>query len=69
LIVDECAQALEIATWIRIVKCKKALLVGDDMQLTPVAKNKSMSDNENFTSLFKRLKTVIPQEFISTLCI
>lgn len=35
VVIDEAAQALEVACWGALLQCKKAILAGDHLQLPP----------------------------------
>ena len=35
VVIDEAAQALEVSCWSALLKCKKAVLAGDHLQLPP----------------------------------
>mmetsp|Transcript_39013 Transcript_39013/g.34695 ORF Transcript_39013/g.34695 Transcript_39013/m.34695 type:complete len:98 (+) Transcript_39013:416-709(+) len=67
LIIDECAQALEVASLIRIVKCKKLIIVGDDKQLPPQPQNQVTADKGLNISLFERLRYIVPLKFVGLL--
>ncbi|CAD8050183.1 unnamed protein product [Paramecium sonneborni] len=41
VVIDECAQSLEISCWIPILKGKKVVLAGDHCQLPPTVKTKN----------------------------
>ena len=38
VIIDECAQALEVSCWIPLLKGKRVVLAGDHKQLSPTVK-------------------------------
>lgn len=54
VIIDECAQAIESACWIAILKGNKLVLAGDHLQLPPTIKSKDVEKTLGFT-LFDRM--------------
>ncbi|XP_074598940.1 DNA-binding protein SMUBP-2-like [Brevipalpus obovatus] len=63
VIIDECSQALQTASWIVLPLAKKAILVGDPQQLPPIVSSRNTgselekslmhlcSEDENFSSI------------------
>jgi superfamily I DNA and/or RNA helicase len=53
VVIDECAQSLEISCWIPMLKsCSRVILVGDHKQLPPTIKSKNVTLS---VTLFDRL--------------
>ena len=40
VVIDECAQSVEVSCWIPLLKGKRAILAGDHLQLPPTIKSK-----------------------------
>merc|ERR1712012_481973 len=53
-VIDEAAQALEVACWIPILKSERVVLAGDHQQLGPTIKHSEAKDLE--TTLFQRVE-------------
>eukprot|EP00873_Tetraselmis_striata_P035127 jgi/Tetstr1/455391/TSEL_042223.t1 len=55
-VVDEAAQALEVATWAAILKAKRVVLAGDHLQLPPTIISKKAEGGGLGRTLFQRLQ-------------
>ncbi|TDH70044.1 hypothetical protein CCR75_005181 [Bremia lactucae] len=55
VVIDEAAQALEIACWVPILKAKRCVLAGDHLQLPPTIKSKVAATNGLDVTLFDRM--------------
>lgn len=55
IVIDEAAQALEIACWGGILKAAKVVLAGDHLQLPPTILSKRAEEQGFGTTLFERL--------------
>lgn len=61
-IVDEAAQALEVATWGALLKASRAILAGDHLQLPPTVISKSAEKGGLGCTLFERLQVRLVPE-------
>lgn len=57
VIIDEAAQALEVACWIPMLKAKKVVLAGDHCQLPPTVKSDAAVQKGLAITLFERIMT------------
>jgi ATP-dependent RNA/DNA helicase IGHMBP2 len=57
-VIDEAAQALEVACWGGILKGRKCILAGDHLQLPPTVISKSAANKGLATTLFERLQSM-----------
>lgn len=55
VVVDEAAQALEAATWLPLLRAKRAVLAGDHCQLPPTVVSAAAAAGGLATTLFERL--------------
>ncbi|KAJ8248898.1 hypothetical protein GJAV_G00228960 [Gymnothorax javanicus] len=55
VVIDECAQALESACWIPLLKARKCILAGDHKQLPPTIKSHTAAAKGLAVSLMERL--------------
>lgn len=55
VVIDECAQALEVSCWIPLVYGKKVVLAGDHLQLPPTIKSKEANKKGLSVTLFDRM--------------
>ena len=58
-IVDEAAQALEVATWGALLKAPRVVLAGDHLQLPPTVISKAAEKGGLGRTLFERLQARI----------
>jgi ATP-dependent RNA/DNA helicase IGHMBP2 len=63
VVIDECAQALEVSCWIPLLKGRKAILAGDHQQLPPTIKSKDAETQGLSVTLFDRLMKVYGEKF------
>jgi len=54
VVIDECAQALEVSCWIPLLRGRRAVLAGDHKQLPPTVKSEKAAAELTVT-LFDRL--------------
>lgn len=57
---DEASQATEPLSWIPLTMGKKAIFAGDSMQLPPTIYSKTAAEGGLATTLFDRLKEILP---------
>ncbi|KAF8044012.1 hypothetical protein BT93_A2098 [Corymbia citriodora subsp. variegata] len=69
VIIDEAAQALEIACWIAILKGSRCILVGDHLQLPPTIQSVEAEKKGLGRTLFERLATLYGDEVTSMLTV
>ena len=55
VVIDEAAQALEVACWSAMLKAPRALLAGDHLQLPPTVMSQQAKDGGLGVTLFERL--------------
>ena len=67
VVIDEAAQALEVACWGGILKAAKVVLAGDHLQLPPTILSKRAEEKGFGTTLFERLHTLYGQSCSSML--
>jgi ATP-dependent RNA/DNA helicase IGHMBP2 len=60
VVLDEASQATEPLSWIPLTMAKKAVFAGDSMQLPPTIYSVEAAENGLSTTLFDRLKDVLP---------
>ena len=60
LVLDEAAQATEPAAWIPLVRCKRAVLVGDPRQLAPLVRSEEAKRRGLETPVMSRVS--LPQQ-------
>ena len=53
-VIDECAQGLEMSSWIPILQCERVVLAGDHKQLAATIHSKSAENEGLAVSLFER---------------
>lgn len=61
VVIDECSQATEIASWAAILKAKKVIIAGDRLQLPPFIVNQDAQRLGFAFTLFDRLRTKLPK--------
>lgn len=66
VIIDEAAQALEPATWIPLLKGKRAVLAGDPFQLPPTVKSLEASKGGLSVTLMEHLLSKQPSYLLNT---
>lgn len=69
VIIDEAAQALEIACWMAILKGSRCILVGDHLQLPPTVQSVEAEKKGLGRTLFERLTTLYGDEVTSMLTV
>ncbi|KAI6696742.1 hypothetical protein NL676_016861 [Syzygium grande] len=69
VIIDEAAQALEIACWLAILKGARCILVGDHLQLPPTIQSVEAEKKGLGRTLFERLATLYGDEVTSMLTV
>ncbi|XP_030520357.2 DNA-binding protein SMUBP-2 isoform X1 [Rhodamnia argentea] len=69
VIIDEAAQALEIACWMAILKGSRCILVGDHLQLPPTIQSVEAEKKGIGRTLFERLATLYGDEVTSMLTV
>ncbi|KAL3028608.1 hypothetical protein AAZX31_03G122100 [Glycine max] len=69
VIIDEAAQALEIACWIPILKGSRCILAGDHLQLPPTIQSVEAEKKGLGRTLFERLAEMYGDEITSMLTI
>lgn len=67
LIFDEATQAMEPASWIPLLRAKKAILAGDHFQLPPTIRSRKAEEGGLGVTLFERLYDKLTPEFRSLL--
>lgn len=55
VVIDECAQALEVSCWIPLLRGKKTILAGDHNQLPPTIKSRDAEKKGLNVTLFERI--------------
>jgi superfamily I DNA and/or RNA helicase len=61
-VIDEAAQALELACWIPIAKSSRVVLAGDPFQLPPTVKNTEAARQGLTTTLIERCLDIMPAQ-------
>ncbi|XP_027350384.1 DNA-binding protein SMUBP-2 isoform X2 [Abrus precatorius] len=69
LIIDEAAQALEIACWIPLLKGSRCILAGDHLQLPPTIQSVEAEKKGLGRTLFERLSEMYGDEITSMLTV
>ncbi|XP_057982416.1 uncharacterized protein LOC131167640 [Malania oleifera] len=69
VIIDEAAQALEIACWIALLQGSRCILAGDHLQLPPTIQSVEAEKKGLGRTLFERLADLYGEEVISMLTI
>ncbi|XP_043713417.1 DNA-binding protein SMUBP-2 [Telopea speciosissima] len=69
VIIDEAAQALEIACWIALLKGSRCILAGDHLQLPPTVQSVEAEKKGLGRTLFERLAGLYGDEVISMLTV
>uniref|UniRef100_A0A5B7CBG4 DNA helicase n=1 Tax=Davidia involucrata TaxID=16924 RepID=A0A5B7CBG4_DAVIN len=69
VIIDEAAQALEIACWIALLKGSRCILAGDHLQLPPTIQSVEAEKKGLGRTLFERLADLYEDEVISMLTV
>ena len=60
VVLDEASQATEPLSWVPLVSARKAVFAGDSMQLPPTIYSKEAAQKGLATTLFDRLKALLP---------
>ncbi|KAK1575619.1 hypothetical protein Q3G72_006985 [Acer saccharum] len=69
VIIDEAAQALEIACWIALLKGSRCILAGDHLQLPPTIQSEEAEKKGLGRTLFERLADLYGDEVTSMLTV
>ncbi|XP_073107835.1 uncharacterized protein [Elaeis guineensis] len=69
VIIDEAAQALEVACWIALLKGSRCVLVGDHLQLPPTILSVEAEKKGLGKTLFERLASMYGEEVTSMLTV
>ncbi|GMH20133.1 hypothetical protein Nepgr_021974 [Nepenthes gracilis] len=69
VIIDEAAQALEIACWIALLKGSRCILAGDHLQLPPTIQSVEAENKGLGRTLFERLADLYGDEITSMLTV
>ncbi|XP_016565073.1 DNA-binding protein SMUBP-2 isoform X9 [Capsicum annuum] len=69
IIIDEAAQALEIACWIALLKGSRCILAGDHLQLPPTIQSVEAEKKGLGKTLFERLADLYGDEIMSMLTV
>ncbi|XP_022982878.1 DNA-binding protein SMUBP-2 [Cucurbita maxima] len=69
VIIDEAAQALEIACWIALLKASRCILAGDHLQLPPTIQSVEAEKKGLGRTLFERLADMYGNEVTSMLTV
>ncbi|KAG2687030.1 hypothetical protein I3760_09G034700 [Carya illinoinensis] len=69
VIIDEAAQALEIACWIALLKGSRCILAGDHLQLPPTIQSVEAERKGLGRTLFERLADMYGNEVVSMLTV
>ncbi|XP_015866144.2 uncharacterized protein LOC107403746 [Ziziphus jujuba] len=69
VIIDEAAQALEIACWIALLKGSRCILAGDHLQLPPTIQSIEAEKKGLGRTLFERLADMYGEEVMSMLTV
>ncbi|XP_047332604.1 DNA-binding protein SMUBP-2 [Impatiens glandulifera] len=69
VIIDEAAQALEIACWIALLKGSRCVLAGDHLQLPPTIQSVEAEKKGLGRTLFERLADLYGDEVVSMLTV
>lgn len=69
VIIDEAAQALEIACWIALLKGSRCILAGDHLQLPPTIQSVEAEKKGLGRTLFERLADLYGDEIMSMLTV
>jgi ATP-dependent RNA/DNA helicase IGHMBP2 len=60
VVIDEAGQALEPASWIPVLKCKKTIFAGDHLQLSPTIKSAAAAKNGLSQTLMEKCIALHP---------
>lgn len=69
VIIDEAAQALEIACWIALLKGRRCVLAGDHLQLSPTVQSAEAENKGYGRTLFERLTALYGDDITSMLTV
>jgi len=69
VVIDEAAQALEIACWIALLKGPRCILAGDHLQLPPTIQSVEAEKKGMGKTLFERLTEAYGEEITSMLTV
>lgn len=69
VIIDEAAQALEVACWIALLKGSRCILAGDHLQLPPTIQSAEAEKKGLGRTLFERLADLYGDEMMSMLTV
>jgi len=69
VIIDEAAQALEIACWIALLKGRRCILAGDHLQLSPTVQSPEAEKKGYGRTLFERLAALYGDDITSMLTV
>ncbi|XP_038973005.1 DNA-binding protein SMUBP-2 isoform X2 [Phoenix dactylifera] len=69
VIIDEAAQALEVACWIALLKGSRCVLAGDHLQLPPTIQSVEAERKGFGKTLFERLASLYGEEVMSMLTV
>ncbi|BBH07366.1 DNA-binding protein, putative [Prunus dulcis] len=69
VIIDEAAQALEIACWMALLKGSRCILAGDHLQLPPTIQSAEAERKGLGRTLFERLADIYGHEVVSMLTV
>ncbi|XP_077254199.1 DNA-binding protein isoform X2 [Tasmannia lanceolata] len=69
VIIDEAAQALEVACWIALLKGSRCILAGDHLQLPPTIQSVEAERKGLGRTLFERIATLYGEEVMSMLTV
>ncbi|MBI5209752.1 MAG: AAA family ATPase [Elusimicrobia bacterium] len=67
VVMDEASQATEPLSWVPLAMARRAVFAGDSMQLPPTIYSKEAADAGLATTLFERLKSLLPSDLQSLL--
>ena len=56
VVIDQCAQSVEVSNWIPLLKGKRAVLAGDHLQLPPTIKSKEAEKVLSYTLFDRAMK-------------
>ncbi|KAI0504327.1 hypothetical protein KFK09_015279 [Dendrobium nobile] len=69
VIIDEAAQALEVACWVALLKGSRCMLAGDHLQLPPTIQSAEAEKMGLGRTLFERLANLYGEEVMSMLAV
>lgn len=69
VIIDEAAQALEVACWVALLKGSRCMLAGDHLQLSPTIQSTEAEKMGLGRTLFERLAELYGEEVMSLLAV